>query len=328
VKKGEEMSELARQMGKRMTIKEVAEATGAAYSTVAAYAQKAGWTENGKQTLLDEDQVAIIVESMKQAQPNQTKDTFQAGLEGVETTQSRALRTGDLGRRGMKELLKLDDKGNQTVSARELHAALEVGRDFSTWIKERIEKYGFVEGSDFSPDSGKSTGGRPSVDYLLTISVAKEIAVVENNAQGRAIRRYLIKVEEAWNTPELVAARALKWADSQLKLKDIRIAELEPKAAFFDQVADSQDALQMRDVAAALNIPDMGRNKIFELLRKKNILDERNVPYREYQDRGYFRVVEQKWTDKEGETHISLKTLVYQRGMDFIRRTLAHGGAA
>jgi phage antirepressor YoqD-like protein len=74
-----------------------------------------------------------------------------------------------------------------------------------------------------------------------------------------------------------------------------KLAIAEPKAAFFDQAADSQDALQMRDVAAALNIPDMGRNKIFELLRKKNILDDRNVPYREYQDRGYFRVVERKW---------------------------------
>jgi phage antirepressor YoqD-like protein len=84
----------------------------------------------------------------------------------------------------------------------------------------------------------------------------------------------------------------------------------------------------MRDVAAALNIPDLGRNKIFELLRKKGVLDDRNIPYREYQDRGYFRVIEQKWTDKEGETHINLKPLVYQRGIDFIRKVLKRGGAA
>ena len=51
----------------------------------------------------------------------------------------------------MNELLKLDDKGNQAVSARELHAALGMGRDFSTWIKDRVEKYGFVEGRDYSP---------------------------------------------------------------------------------------------------------------------------------------------------------------------------------
>jgi phage antirepressor YoqD-like protein len=108
---------------------------------------------------------------------------------------------------------------------------------------------------------------------------------------------------------------------------ECRLAITEPKAEFFDQVADSKDALQMRDVAAALNIPGMGRNKIFELLRKKGILDNRNVPYREYQDRGYFRVIEQKWTDKEGETHITLKPLIYQRGMDFIRKLLRQGEA-
>jgi phage antirepressor YoqD-like protein len=76
----------------------------------------------------------------------------------------------------------------------------------------------------------------------------------------------------------------------------------------------------MRDVAGVLNINGWGRNKIFEYLRKQDVLDDRNVPYREFQDRGYFRVIEQKWTDGEGETHISLKTLVYQKGVDYIRR--------
>lgn len=227
----------------------------------------------------------------------------------------------------MNELLKLDENGNQTVSARELHANLGVGRDFSTWIKDRIEKYGFMEGRDFqiidSPDLGNQTGrggDRRSINYLLTISMAKEIAMVENNEQGRRIRQYLIQVEEAWNEPAMVMARALQLADKQIKAKDVRIAELEPKAAFFDQVADSKDAIQMRDVAAVLNVPDWGRNKIFELLRRLKILDERNVPYRAYQDRGYFRVIEQEYTDAEGETHINLKTLVYQLGVDYIRK--------
>jgi anti-repressor protein len=138
---------------------------------------------------------------------------------------------------------------------------------------------------------------REITDYLFTLSMAKEIAMLQRTDQGRRIRQYLIKVEEAWNTPELIAARALKWADSQLKLKDSRIAELEPEAAFFDQVADSKDAINMRNVAAILNMHGWGRNKIFKLLRKKGILDDRNLPYREYQDRGYFRVIEQQWTD-------------------------------
>jgi phage antirepressor YoqD-like protein len=131
---------------------------------------------------------------------------------------------------------------------------------------------------------------------------------------------------------QLYIAKALQFANeeiqqlqSELSQKEQKIAIDAPKVEFFDQVADSKDALQMRDVAAALNIPGLGRNKLFELLRKQGVLDNRNVPYREYQDRGYFRVIEQQWTDKEGETHIYLKPLVNQRGIDFIRKVL--GGA-
>ena len=242
----------------------------------------------------------------------------------------------------MKELLRLDANENQTVSARELHSALGVGRDFSTWIKDRIEKYGFVEGRDFSPDLGNqktiapnsgdySRGrGNPNFitkEYHLSLSMAKEIAMVENNKEGRRIRQYLIKVEEAWNTPEIVAARALQWADKQMKVKDARIieldarvAELEPKAAFYDQVADSKDAIEMRNVAAVLNIPNLGRNKLFAILREKKILDGNNIPYRNYQDRGYFRVIEKPWFDRNNESHIELVTLTTQKGLEYIHR--------
>ncbi|WP_240339639.1 antA/AntB antirepressor family protein [Halobacillus ihumii] len=82
------------------------------------------------------------------------------------------------------------------VNARELHDQMMVGKDFSTWIKNRIENYGFIEGEDFSPISVKSEYGRPKIDYLLTLDTGKEIAMVENNELGRAIRKYFIEVEK------------------------------------------------------------------------------------------------------------------------------------
>jgi phage antirepressor YoqD-like protein len=128
---------------------------------------------------------------------------------------------------------------------------------------------------------------------------------------------------------QLYIAKALHFANeeiqqlqSELSQRERKIAADAPKVEFFDQVADSKDALQMRDVAGVLNIPGWGRNKIFDFLRKEKVLDNRNVPYREFEDRGYFRVIEQKWTDRDGETRISLKTLVYQRGIDYIRRLI------
>ena len=89
----------------------------------------------------------------------------------------------------------LGERQQQLCDARDLHSYLSVGRDFSTWIKDRIEQYGFVEGEDFSPFLGKSTGGRPGMEYHLTLDMAKELAMVENNDQGRQVRRYFIAME-------------------------------------------------------------------------------------------------------------------------------------
>jgi anti-repressor protein len=86
-------------------------------------------------------------------------------------------------------------------NARELHRFLVVGKDFSTWIKDRINTYGFEEGRDFQLDSPilgnqKGHGGdRRSKDYHLTLDTAKELAMVENNEQGKAARRYFIECE-------------------------------------------------------------------------------------------------------------------------------------
>lgn len=85
----------------------------------------------------------------------------------------------------------------QSCDARELHGALRVRRDFSNWFKDRVEKYGFEEGMDFSPILAKSLGGRPATNYLITLGVAKELAMIENNEIGRRIRRYFIEAEKA-----------------------------------------------------------------------------------------------------------------------------------
>jgi hypothetical protein len=70
-----------------MTLKEVAHSTGAAYRTIAGYAQKAGWTKDGKQTRLSEEQVTVIVEAMKQGTPNQ--HNLASRSQGIETSKSR-----------------------------------------------------------------------------------------------------------------------------------------------------------------------------------------------------------------------------------------------
>ncbi|MGT3194556.1 antA/AntB antirepressor family protein, partial [Yersinia enterocolitica] len=91
---------------------------------------------------------------------------------------------------------------NGTIcDARHLHTFLEVGKDFSTWIRIRITEYGFIENQDFIllPKTGeqrKGRGGHNRKDYHLTLDTAKELAMVERNEKGRQIRRYFIECEK------------------------------------------------------------------------------------------------------------------------------------
>lgn len=89
--------------------------------------------------------------------------------------------------------------GGKTVlglaDARTLHAGLKVGKDYTTWIKERIAKFGFNDGKDYeifgSPNLGNQTGrggDRRSKEYRITLRMAKHLAMVENNDVGLKVR--------------------------------------------------------------------------------------------------------------------------------------------
>lgn len=89
------------------------------------------------------------------------------------------------------------------VDARTLHKWLKSGERFADWIKKRIKTYGFIENEDYAlisvnAEIKKGRGGnRRGVEYILTLDVAKELSMVENNEQGRAARRYFINCEKA-----------------------------------------------------------------------------------------------------------------------------------
>lgn len=99
----------------------------------------------------------------------------------------------------MAELIKiLEYCGKRAVNARELHQFLCNKREFATWIKQRIEQYGFVKNQDyevFDKIVKNSQGGRPTIEYALSIDMAKELSMVENNEKGRLARKYFIECE-------------------------------------------------------------------------------------------------------------------------------------
>ena len=101
----------------------------------------------------------------------------------------------------MSELIKrhlqtMNGNAVETVSARELHSFLESKQEFTNWIKNRIEKYGFIENKDFvsfTENSVKPKKGRPSQEYYITLDMAKELAMVERTDIGKLARKYFIE---------------------------------------------------------------------------------------------------------------------------------------
>lgn len=100
----------------------------------------------------------------------------------------------------MEEIIKIEEKdGRKAVNARELHQFLGNKREFATWIKQRIEQYGFVENQDYSSFDNivkRDNGATVRKEYALSIDMAKELSMVENNEKGRIARKYFIACEE------------------------------------------------------------------------------------------------------------------------------------
>lgn len=171
---------------------------------------------------------------------------------------------------------------------------------------------------------------RQSKEYLLTRDGFSFIVMGFN---GKRADEWKLKYIEAFNKMESYIkdknklprnfAEALRLA-AELEEEKERLAlensEMKPKAEFYDDVAGSKDAITIGEVAKVIGIKGLGRNKLFALLRDRKILQQNNQPYQEYVDRGYFRIIEQKWTTPDGDTKINIKTLVYQKGLDYIRK--------
>lgn len=196
----------------------------------------------------------------------------------------------------------------QTCNARDLWEFIESKQDFSTWIKARIEKYGFAEGEDYVVHKfvDNPAGGRPTLDYHLTIEMAKELAMVENNDKGRQVRRYFIECEkrakEATDYSKLSTMQILQIAmqaeQERLQLEQ-KVEELAPKAEALDLIAAGKDTVTMTEAAKILGIK---RNDLTANLHARGWIYRQNgswVAYDQHIRSGCLQYKEATYTDEK-----------------------------
>ena len=229
----------------------------------------------------------------------------------------------------MEELIKVSEE--RKVSAKDLYEFLAGEKShYSRWCKTNIENNDFAEeGTDYIGFATVANGNE-STDYALTIDFAKELCMLSKCEKGKQARKYFIEVEkkykqQVFTLPQTYseALRALADKAEENEKQKLLLAEQQPKVEFFDAVAESKTAVDIASVAKVLNIQGIGRNKLFEILRNKKILMNNNQPYQKYIDCNYFRTVEQKFNKPDGSVNINIKTLVYQKGVQYIKKILS-----
>ena len=129
-------------------------------------------------------------------------------------------------------------------------------------------------------------------------------------------------------TPQTFA-EALKLAyEQQLVIEEQKqkLIEAEPKVEFYDTVTGSDTTIDLGQAAKVLNYKGLGRNKLFQYLRDKDILMSGNTPYQKYVDAGYFRLIETTWNTPNNDSMVYLKTVIYQKGLDFLSKVIEKDG--
>lgn len=240
----------------------------------------------------------------------------------------------------MDELIRINyDSERPTVNGRDLHDALQVKTAYKDWFPRMCE-YGFFEGTDFCSFLSESSGGRPAVNHQITIDMAKQLCMIQRTEIGRKFRQYFIQVEEAWNSPEAIMARALQFANQQLALlkhqnmeltdtiavQNQQILEMKPKVSYYDVVLNCKDLISTSAIAK-----DYGKSAIWmnRYLHEKGVQFKQGdiwLLYQKYAQKGYTSTKTHSYPGTDGETHTKVHTYWTQKGRLFIYELMKSDG--
>lgn len=206
----------------------------------------------------------------------------------------------------MKELIKITEtNGKKAVSARELYQFLSIddGSHFAEWGRRNIEEI-FIENVDYqSLRYVGENGGRPGIDYALSIDCAKHVSMMSRCERGKQARQYFIEMEKIalQSTPVLPqdylsALKALVASEEAKQLAETKVKELEPKAEVYDSISNAANLLSMNDAAKA---------------------------YQTYIDQGYFvvKITPNLMMGNYAQTYVTGKGLTWLSKMFNVKKT-------
>ncbi len=233
-------------------------------------------------------------------------------------------------------------------------------QQFANWIRNRIEKYGFVENQDFCSFNKvikRENGATTITEYALSLDMAKELCMIENNETGRMIRKYFIEVEKKvrmQRVPSLpdftnpaIAARA--WADQFEKNQVLtlenkqqkeelakasqeivglsaQITTMKPKTTYFDVMMKNKSTSVITSMAQDYGMSPQAFNKLLHEHGIQHKVSDQWVLYRQYLDKGYVNSEPVTITHNDGKQTIKYNTKWTQKGRFFLYEFLKEKG--
>ena len=240
----------------------------------------------------------------------------------------------------MNEVIKVtvNDNHEPIVSGRQLHEALGVNSNYTTWF-DRMTDYGFTENEDYVllSNFGNQTGrgGHNKVDHLIKLDMAKEIAMIQRTERGKQVRQYFIQVEKDFNSPEKIMARALLMADKKIHKLETQIEADKPKVLFADAVSASHTSILVGELAKLIsqNGYKIGANRLFAWMRENGYLIKRkgsdwNMPTQRSMDLKLFEIKETNVQHADGHITVNKTPKVTGKGQQyFINKFLSEEAA-
>lgn len=236
----------------------------------------------------------------------------------------------------MKNLINIQVKNDkQLVSARELYKGLNLKGRFSRWFQTNSEF--FTENEDFYKCTSSTVVGngakRELEDFLVTVEMAKQLAMMARTKKSKLYREYFLQLERSWNSPDMIMKRALEISNARVKELNqknesltLQLEESNKKASYLDVILGTPDALAITQIAADYGYSASEFNKLLHRVGIQHKVNGQWILYKVYMGKGYVTTKPFMFKDHQGRDRSKPSTYWTQKGRKLIYDVLKDEG--